>query len=196
MITRDEFVQQAKAQGINDNDINKYLTHYASSQPQTSLIPNATGADTGYIPTPSPAGVTNVSAHGVPITQQFMNYNPKIEKYSGGYNYGVDFGYGQGAPVTLPQGQWQVKEASANGNFNRGYGNSILVQNMQTGEKLRVSHLSKLANLVAGQRLNGGQTVALTGATGNVTGPHLDVEYYDRAGKLANVLASQYRGYF
>lgn len=124
------------------------------------------------------------------VTQAFGNKNP-IEKYSGGVNYGTDFRAKVGTPVNLPAGEWEIVEAYNQGGMNRGYGNSILAKNKQTGEKLRFSHLSQVG-VKPGQTLKGGQ-IGQTGATGNVTGPHLDLEFYDKAGRLANVLNSAYK---
>ena len=124
------------------------------------------------------------------VTQKFMNYNPEIEKYSGGYNYGVDFGTPENTPVALPSGRWVVKEATM-GSFNKGYGNSVLAVNEETGEQLRFSHLSKL-NAVPGMRIQGGSVVGFTGNTGNSTGPHLDIEAYSQNGKPIDILQSRY----
>lgn len=128
------------------------------------------------------------------VTQAFGVKNPKIEKFTkGGVNTGTDLAAAIGTPVNLPPGNWKVVEAFRGdkgrgfiGNkTNRGYGNSILVQNSDTGEKIRLSHLSEVY-VTPGQVLRGG-TVAKTGATGNVTGPHLDLEYYDARGQLGDI---------
>ena len=124
------------------------------------------------------------------VTQSFMNYNPEIEKYSGGYNYGVDFGTPENTAVALPEGNWVIKEAKM-GSFNRGYGNSVLAVNEDTGEMLRFSHLSKL-NAIPNMRIKGGSVIGFSGNTGNTTGPHLDLEYYTKGGKPADILKSSY----
>lgn len=124
------------------------------------------------------------------VTQTFMNYNPEIEKYSGGYNYGVDFGTPENTPVALPSGNWLIKEATL-GSFNKGYGNSVLAVNEDTGEMLRFSHLSKL-NTAPTARIKGGSVVGFTGDTGNSTGPHIDIEYMTKGGKHADILSSRY----
>lgn len=152
---------------------------YSPEAPQTNQ-PTSFG---GNIMSKILGGITKV-------TQAFGNKNP-IEKYSGGVNYGTDFRAKVGTPVNLPAGDWQVLESNSQGGMNRGYGNSILVKNKQTGEKLRFSHLSKVG-VQQGQTLKGGQ-IGLTGDTGNVTGPHLDLELYDKAGRIANVLNSAYK---
>lgn len=136
------------------------------------------------------------------VTQAFGVKNPSVEVFNRqGINTGTDYGVGVGTPVTLPQGNWKVVQAYAGasgrgyiGNKqNTGYGNSVMVQNTDTGEKMRLSHLSEVY-VSPGQVLKGG-TIAKSGATGNVTGPHLDLEYYDAKGNLGNVDNSSFGRY-
>jgi hypothetical protein len=134
-----------------------------------------------------------------PLTQAFGNANPGVEVFSHGVNSGADFGAPVGTTVALPQGRWQILQAFAGDdkpghigdNTNEGYGNSVLAQNLDTGEKLRFSHLSQVG-VLPGQTVDGGLTIGATGDTGNVTGPHLDLEYYNQLGQLADVLKSRY----
>lgn len=136
-----------------------------------------------------------------PVTQTF-GQGSKYDVFSGGVNYGVDFGVKSGTPVGLPPGQWQVVEAFSGadnqgyiGNkTNRGYGNSVLVRNPQTGETLRLSHLSQV-RVQPGQVIPGGTVIGASGASGNVTGAHLDVEYRDKSGRLNDVLRTPYAQY-
>jgi murein DD-endopeptidase MepM/ murein hydrolase activator NlpD len=120
-----------------------------------------------------------------PVTQAFGVYNPGVEVFgSDGRNYGVDFGIKEGTPIALPPGDWEVVDAYGEGKnkgyigdkTNSGYGNSVLVRNLKTGETMRFSHLSQ-AKVQSGQKLSGGTVIGLSGMTGNVTGPHLDLEY-------------------
>ncbi len=131
------------------------------------------------------------------ITQQFGIKSP-YDVFSGGVNTGTDFAVKTGTPVVLPSGRWRVVQSydKAQGqgyignNENNGYGNSVMVQNLDTGERLRFSHLSKVGART-GDVLGGG-VIGLSGATGNVTGPHLDLEFYDSKGKMGDVLKSPY----
>lgn len=131
------------------------------------------------------------------ITQKFGIKSP-YDVFSGGVNTGTDLAVKEGTPVVVPTGRWRVLQtygdASKPGfigdNTNSGYGNSVLLQNLDTGEKLRFSHLSQVG--VRTGDVVGGRTIALSGKTGNVTGPHLDVEYYDARGKLADPMKSPY----
>lgn len=131
------------------------------------------------------------------ITQAFGIKSP-YDVFSHNTNTGTDFAVPEGTPVVVPTGRWRVQQAfnQAQGrgyignNTNSGYGNSVVLQNMDTGEKLRFSHLSKV-NVAPGDVV-GGHTVGLSGATGNVTGPHLDTEYYDSRGKLGDVTKARW----
>lgn len=134
------------------------------------------------------------------VTQAFGNVNPRVEVFNkSGVNTGTDFGIKEGTPLALPPGEWEVLEAYSGakgrgfiGNkANRGYGNSVLVKNSQTGETMRFSHLSGV-NVQPGKIYKGGTVLGASGATGNVTGPHLDLEYKTAAGKYQDVLRSQY----
>lgn len=140
------------------------------------------------------------------ITQKFGNKS-SVEKYSGGVNYGTDIAVPKGTIASLPQGEWEVVDVfdqataegpnNPQGGINKGYGNSVLVRNKQTGEKLRYSHLSKVA-VKKGQTVSGGRPIGMTGATGNVagkTGQHLDIEYYDQQGKINDIFKSGYKNY-
>lgn len=132
-----------------------------------------------------------INAETAPITQSYGNYNPEVEIFSGGTNYGTDFGVGEDTELSLPQGVWEVVEANDSDDMNRGYGKSILVENRKTGERIRLSHLNQvLAD--QGELLRGGSTIGFSGSTGNSTGPHVDVEYYDKDGNIGDILKSQY----
>jgi len=139
----------------------------------------------------------------VGITQAYGNKNPGLEVFSkDGVNRGVDFGVREGTPLALPPGTWQVIEAfgEAKGtgrignDTNRGYGNSVLVKNTKTGEMMRFSHL-KSVMLQPGKTYSGGTVFGQSGATGNVTGPHLDLEYKDAQGNFQDVMRSVYANY-
>lgn len=147
-------------------------------------------------------GQESVIADSAPVTQAFGNSNPDIEVFSGGINFGTDFGTQKGTNVAAPPGQWTVQEAYANarrdgfiGNSeNNGFGNSVSLVNDETGERIRFSHLDVGGvGVKPGQRIKGGQVFAKTGNTGNSTGPHLDVEYYDDRGQVRDVLKSPYK---
>lgn len=129
------------------------------------------------------------------------------DQFSGGVNYGRDVLVPKGTPVATPgTGKWKVVEsfngATSEGSgqstaqkaVNRGYGNSVLLENALTGERMRYSHLSD-NQLQPGQLVDGGTVFGKSGATGNVAGPtgqHLDIEYYDGSGKIRDIMDSPY----
>ncbi|HEC66878.1 MAG TPA: M23 family metallopeptidase [bacterium] len=138
----------------------------------------------------------------VGVTTRF-GVSSSADVFSQGVNNGVDLAAPRGTPVSSPQGEWVVKEAFGgasregfigNGD-NSGFGNSVLIQNTQTGETLRFSHLDGV-KVKPGQRINGGQQLGISGNTGNSSGPHLDVEYRDSTGALRDVLGSRFKDLF
>lgn len=162
-----------------------------SSDPNTQILEDfSSNSDSG-----------SILPGATPVTQAFGNENPDVEVMSGGVNNGTDFGASVGTPVNLPPGQWQVVDAYGADNQsghigdsnNSGYGNSVLVKNAKTGETLRFSHLSS-ERVQPGQVLSGGQ-IGQTGDTGNVTGPHLDLEYKNSQGNYEDILNSPYAKY-
>ena len=141
------------------------------------------------------------SALGAPatLTQQFGNRNHRYDAISGGVNRGADFAIPEGTPLFAPEGSWVVVDAyngaKGRGMQNSGWGNSALLQNKQTGEQIRMSHLSRLG-VKAGDEITGGSPIGLSGSTGHATGPHVDVEYINSNGKLSDVLRSPYAQQF
>ena len=127
-----------------------------------------------------------------PVTQEFGNINP-IEPTPGNVNLGTDFRTRnlKSKDIRLPVNAKVVQILEDDGtrfgdiSGHQGYGNSVLVE-MPTGERLRFSHLSSLGNVQVGQDLRPGELLGVTGATGNVTGEHLDLEYYNQQGRIDN----------
>ncbi len=126
------------------------------------------------------------------VTQQYGNYNPSLEPGSG-YNYGTDFRTRDlqqrelYAPVQMKVVQVLNDDGTRWGDTSghQGYGNSVLVQ-LPTGEMIRLSHLSTTGQFNVGDTLQPGDLIGTPGATGNTSGEHLDVEYYNTEGKLDN----------
>ena len=85
------------------------------------------------------------------------------------FHYGTDFPAVSGTPI-LAFADGNVIAAQVFG----GYGQSVLIDH-GNGFTSFYAHCSAL-NVVLGDTVSRGQTVALVGATGNVTGPHLHFE--------------------
>jgi murein DD-endopeptidase MepM/ murein hydrolase activator NlpD len=135
----------------------------------------------------------------VPVTQQFGNYNPNLEVFSGGYAMDTNFGAKEGDPVALPPGRWQIVNQNDSAGLdgqpgngeNAGYGRAILAQNLDTGDRLHFIHLHDV-NTQLGDIVQGGQPIATVGHSGNATAENLGLEYYDPSGKIGDFMQSPY----
>ncbi|MFF4851819.1 peptidoglycan DD-metalloendopeptidase family protein [Streptomyces sp. NPDC001194] len=89
--------------------------------------------------------------------------------WSSGYHTGVDFIASSGTTVRAV-GAGTVVSAGWGG----AYGNEVVIRHAD-GKYSQYGHLSQLSVSV-GQSVTGGQTIGLSGSTGNSTGPHLHFE--------------------
>ncbi|WP_343244997.1 peptidoglycan DD-metalloendopeptidase family protein [Streptomyces sp. SID14478] len=89
--------------------------------------------------------------------------------WAAGFHTGVDFAVPTGTPVKSV-GPGTVVTAGNQG----AYGNAVIVK-MNDGRFTLYAHLNSL-DVKTGQSVTGGQRLGLSGATGNVTGPHLHFE--------------------
>ncbi|MFJ9643260.1 M23 family metallopeptidase [Streptomyces sp. NPDC004244] len=89
--------------------------------------------------------------------------------WSSGYHTGVDFIASSGTTVKAV-GAGTVVSAGWAG----AYGNEVVIRHAD-GKYSQYGHLSQLSVSV-GQSVSGGQTIGLSGSTGNSTGPHLHFE--------------------
>ena len=113
------------------------------------------------------------------VTQPYANPS---DLYASGVHSGTDFrtkDYGQ--PYTLASqvkvvdsGQWDGLDANTT---KTPYGNWVLVM-LDTGEMLRLSHLSDLGKFQPGDVIEAGQVIGNPGNTGHSYGQHLDAEYF------------------
>ncbi len=88
---------------------------------------------------------------------------------SRGFHSGIDIGASNGTPFTA-SAAGTVVEAGWSG----AYGKMILIDH-GNGVMTRYAHASKIL-VSAGQQVSQGETIALVGATGDATGPHLHFE--------------------
>ncbi|QIQ01606.1 M23 family metallopeptidase [Streptomyces liangshanensis] len=96
-------------------------------------------------------------------------YHASGSNWSSGYHTGVDFLAPSGT-VVKAVGAGTVVTAGDGGS----YGNQVVVRHAD-GMYSQYAHLSSIA-VSAGQTVSEGQQLGLSGATGNVTGPHLHFE--------------------
>ncbi|QKW10246.1 peptidoglycan DD-metalloendopeptidase family protein [Streptomyces sp. NA04227] len=96
-------------------------------------------------------------------------YHQSGSMWSSGYHTGVDFAVPTGTSLKAV-GPATVVSAGPGG----AYGNQVVLQ-LEDGRYAQYAHLSQIS-VSAGQSVSGGQEIGLSGATGNVTGPHLHFE--------------------
>ncbi|MFD5147354.1 peptidoglycan DD-metalloendopeptidase family protein [Streptomyces sp. NPDC058401] len=96
-------------------------------------------------------------------------YKTAGSMWSSGYHTGVDFSASTGTTVKAV-GAGTVVSAGWGG----AYGNEVVIRHAD-GKYSQYAHLSQLS-VSSGQSVSAGQTLGLSGATGNVTGPHLHFE--------------------
>ncbi|MFE2430047.1 M23 family metallopeptidase [Streptomyces sp. NPDC059373] len=96
-------------------------------------------------------------------------YHATSSLWASGYHTGADFIASTGTPVHAV-GPATVVEAGWGGS----YGNNVILR-MSDGMYVLYGHLSSIGVSV-GQTVSAGQQLGLSGATGNVTGPHVHLE--------------------
>nr|WSX48818.1 LysM peptidoglycan-binding domain-containing M23 family metallopeptidase [Streptomyces sp. NBC_00974] len=117
-------------------------------------------------PQAAPASVGFVAPVGGGVS---TSYRTPGAMWSSGYHTGVDFIASSGTTVKAV-GAGTVVSAGWGG----AYGNEVVIRHAD-GKYSQYGHLSQLS-VSTGQSVTAGQTIGLSGATGNVTGPHLHFE--------------------
>ena len=117
-------------------------------------------------PAAKPNGWVAPTTHGASISERYGLPN---SEYAAGYHTGTDFAVNTGTPV-LAIGPGSVVSAG----WQSGYGNAVVIK-LSDGRYVLYGHLSAF-KVHAGERVTGGERVALSGDTGNSTGPHLHFE--------------------
>lgn len=97
----------------------------------------------------------------------------RAPRAEGKWHTGVDFGAKIGTEIRIPAGGTVVAAGWGAGGGG-AFGNAVLVR-LKNGDYMYFAHLSHIA-VEKGQELKAGAYVGKSGATGNVTGPHLHLE--------------------
>ncbi|MFI6560671.1 peptidoglycan DD-metalloendopeptidase family protein [Streptomyces sp. NPDC050534] len=121
--------------------------------------------------TATQASETTGSGFTLPVNSSSIGTGYKVagSMWSSGYHTGVDFVVPTGTTVKAV-GTGTVVSAGWGG----AYGNQVVVR-LADGYYAQYGHLSQIS-VSAGQAVTAGQQLGLSGATGNVTGPHLHFE--------------------
>ncbi|MFD3993855.1 peptidoglycan DD-metalloendopeptidase family protein [Streptomyces sp. NPDC058548] len=118
----------------------------------------------------SSGAATSASGWFAPVNGGMSTpYRAAGSMWSSGYHTGVDFMASTGTTI-VAVGPGTVYSAGDGG----AYGNQVVIQHAD-GTFSQYAHLSSIS-VSAGQTVSGGEQIGLSGATGNVTGPHLHFE--------------------
>ncbi|MFC9503182.1 peptidoglycan DD-metalloendopeptidase family protein [Streptomyces sp. NPDC057002] len=141
-----------------------------ASAEKSSASESAPKADTAAKPAAAKPAA-EASGFSLPVDGAAVGtpYHMSGSMWSSGYHTGVDFVVPTGTSLKAV-GAGTVVSAGWGG----AYGNQVVVQ-LEDGKYAQYAHLSQLS-VSAGQTVTAGQQVGLSGATGNVTGPHLHFE--------------------
>ncbi|MFE1951425.1 MULTISPECIES: M23 family metallopeptidase [Streptomyces] len=113
---------------------------------------------------------TSTAAYVKPVdATEGTPYHQNGSMWSSGYHTGTDFVVPTGTPIKAIAAGTVV--SAGNGG---AYGNQVVIQHAD-GHYSQYAHLSQLG-VSAGQAVSAGTQIGLSGATGNVTGPHLHFE--------------------
>ncbi|MFF8952691.1 M23 family metallopeptidase [Streptomyces sp. NPDC014940] len=112
-----------------------------------------------------------LNAFVAPIVHSFVStaYQASSSLWSSGSHTGIDFHAASGTSVHAVGAGTVVSTG-----WGGAYGNQIVIR-MADGMYTQYGHLSSIG-VTVGQKVTPGQQIALSGATGNVTGPHLHFE--------------------
>ncbi|MFF1558407.1 LysM peptidoglycan-binding domain-containing M23 family metallopeptidase [Streptomyces sp. NPDC058279] len=146
----------------------------------TAQAPSEPGSGSGSAEAPqaapsaqgsgSAAGTVSASGFVAPVDGGTSTpYKQAGSMWSSGYHTGVDFIASTGTTVKAV-GAGTVVTAGWGG----AYGNEVVIRHAD-GKYSQYGHLSQISVSV-GQSVTAGQRIGLSGATGNVTGPHLHFE--------------------
>jgi murein DD-endopeptidase MepM/ murein hydrolase activator NlpD len=129
------------------------------------------GETTAAKPAAKPAAESSSSGYSSPVAGATVGtpYRMSGSMWSSGYHTGVDF--------VVPTGT-SLKAVGAGTVVSAGWGGAYGIQvviRLADGSYAQYAHLSQLS-VSAGQTVTAGQQIGLSGATGNVTGPHLHFE--------------------
>jgi murein DD-endopeptidase MepM/ murein hydrolase activator NlpD len=143
----------------------------SSSSAKTEKAESKKSASNSSAATQSSDTTSSSSGYTLPVSGATIGTGYRVagSMWSSGYHTGVDF--------VVPTGT-SLKAVAAGTVVSAGwggaYGNQVVIK-LNDGYYAQYAHLSQLS-VSAGQTVTEGQQIGLSGATGNVTGPHLHFE--------------------
>ena len=163
-----------------EQSINKRIIELQRQYDEEQARKRATSGSSSSTSSYSGGGSSNYG-FGYPVTNHHIGtgYGVSGRYWSSGHHTGVDFPVPSGTPV-YSVGDGQVVDTG----FNRAYGNYVEIYH---GNNIYSFYAHASSVIVsAGQHVTKGQQVMKSGATGNVTGPHLHFEIRSPGPRYAN----------
>ncbi|MGQ4385760.1 M23 family metallopeptidase [Streptomyces sp. SAS_270] len=149
----------------------KAATAATQSSGKSTQTTESKAAPTTESKTTQSADTASSSGYGLPVSGATVGTGYKVagSMWSSGYHTGVDFVVPTGTTIKAIAAGTVVSAA-----YDGAYGNEVVIQHAD-GQYSQYAHMSQLS-VSAGQTVTEGQQLGLSGATGNVTGPHLHFE--------------------
>ncbi|MET9475010.1 LysM peptidoglycan-binding domain-containing M23 family metallopeptidase, partial [Streptomyces sp. NPDC002922] len=142
----------------------------AAATGTTQAAPAPSKAPVAPKPAAPSAAQSSSSGYVAPVPgKHTTNYRASGANWSSGSHTGIDFPVATGTSVKAITSGTVVTAG-----WGGAYGNEVVVKHAD-GHYSQYGHLSALSVSV-GQAVSAGQQIGLSGATGNVTGPHLHFE--------------------
>ncbi|MFJ1807598.1 MULTISPECIES: peptidoglycan DD-metalloendopeptidase family protein [unclassified Streptomyces] len=143
----------------------------SGSKASSSSSSSSSGSASKAVTQAAESGTGNSSGYVLPVAGATVGtaYHTAGSMWSSGYHTGTDFVVPTGTSLKAV-GAGTVVSAGWGG----AYGNQVVIR-LADGYYAQYAHLSQLS-VSAGQSVAAGQQLGLSGATGNVTGPHLHFE--------------------
>ncbi|MGR3868359.1 M23 family metallopeptidase [Streptomyces graminifolii] len=142
-----------------------------SSTPSGTSSSSSSSSSKESSATQSADTTSTSTGYGLPVTGGTIGTGYRVagSMWSSGYHTGVDFVVPTGTTIKAVAAGTVVSAA-----YDGAYGNEVVIRHAD-GEYSQYAHMSQLS-VSAGQTVTEGQQIGLSGATGNVTGPHLHFE--------------------
>ncbi|MFF4349376.1 peptidoglycan DD-metalloendopeptidase family protein [Streptomyces sp. NPDC001530] len=142
-----------------------------ATQSSTKTTPSAAKPAKTTTTAANTASAGSGSGYTLPVAGATVGTAYKVagSMWSSGYHTGVDFVVPTGTTIKAIASGTVVSAG-----WGGAYGNQVVIRHAD-GQYSQYAHMSALS-VSAGQSVTEGQQVGLSGATGNVTGPHLHFE--------------------
>ena len=174
--------EQLSELATHEKNINARITELQRQYDEEQVRKKASGNSSSSGSTSSySGGGSSKYGFGYPVTNHHIGtaYGVSGRYWSSGHHTGVDFPVSSGTPV-YSIGDGQVVDTG----YNRAYGNYVEIYH---GNNIYSFYAHASSVIVSsGQYVTKGQQIMRSGATGNVTGPHLHFEIRTPGPRYAN----------